>query len=502
MLAIQRRLSIWFLMLLALPATAVGFCLSSGIASMSWILSTRYHLNLDNIALIWLGGPLMGLIVQPLVGLMSDRTWFLGARRKPYLAFGGVMGAASIYALLELDRLAAATGLSVFVWAIIVALLSDMSINVTFNPARSLVADLTPEGAVRVRGYSWMQTVSGLFGISAYLISITLGNVRLVQISAVITFAFSVLPLFFIQEIKNNVAIDTLQSNQNTLQKRHHWRDLLNDLKGFKSLAPMSGFMLYGFFVAIDRVVLDNCLAAVYAPLFVAVVILAVVWGLFLIWRGRQQPTDSNRTSKILLANGFAWLGVQGMFLMSFFYVRDYVAPTTTAHTAFANSLIRLIEGSDPNAADTAGNILSMGFLVLNLVGAIFPVAVLNPLCQRFDKVRVHSAAIGSMVLGFLLVCLGSKNELAYYFGMLVCGIGWASMISIVFAIFSESVNSTRMGLNMGIFNASLVLPAISVPGLLKLSTELNNNYWMFVLLAASLAISCFFWCSVEKTKS
>lgn len=71
----QRRLSNGFLILLSLPTAAIGFCLSSAVASTTWLLSTRYDLHLENIALIWLMGPLMGLFVQPIVGWLSDRTW-------------------------------------------------------------------------------------------------------------------------------------------------------------------------------------------------------------------------------------------------------------------------------------------------------------------------------------------------------------------------------------------------------------------------------------------
>ena len=140
----QKRLSTGFLILLSLPTAAVGFALSSGIATTTWLLSTRYNLHLENIALIWLMGPLMGLLVQPLVGALSDRTWLLTGRRRPYLLAGGVAGAGSTYAMLQLDNIATATGLSLIAVAVLVALVADLSTNVTFNPARSLVADLTP----------------------------------------------------------------------------------------------------------------------------------------------------------------------------------------------------------------------------------------------------------------------------------------------------------------------------------------------------------------------
>jgi MFS family permease len=85
---------------------------------------------------------------------------------------------------------------------------------------------------------------------------------------------------------------------------------------------------------------------------------------------------------------------------------------------------------------------------------------------------------------------------------MLLCGIGWSSLISIVFAIFSESVDSREMGVSMGVFNSSLVLPALMVPGLLKLSDALQGHRWMFLLFAACLLVSMVFWCAVREKES
>ena len=80
--------------------------------------------------------------------------------------------------------------------AIAVAIALDLSINVSFNPARSLITDVTPEGAERTRGYTWMQTVSGSFGVLAYAIGAAFGNVALIYVGAGIVLLFSLLRRF------------------------------------------------------------------------------------------------------------------------------------------------------------------------------------------------------------------------------------------------------------------------------------------------------------------
>lgn len=491
MLDAQKRLSTGFLVLLSLPTAAVGFALSSGIATTTWLLSTRYNLHLENIALIWLMGPLMGLLVQPIVGALSDRTWLMKGRRRPYLLVGGLAGAASTYAMLKLDSLATATGLSLITVAVIVALVADLSTNVTFNPARSLVADLTPEGPARVRGYAWMQTVSGVLGISAYLISIFFGNHALVLVTVAVVFFLTLLPLLFIEE--------TSPATMAALPDPAGTGTQATGLAAFQALWPMAGFLAYGVFIALDKLVFGDALTAWAVPLFVVVVAVTLLWGLAIVWQGRRQPSGQRRLRTMLLAHGFAWLGVQSMFVMSFFYVRDFVVPAAGA-TVLADGLYQLANSATATtAADTAGRVLSMGFLLLNLVGAALPVLVLKPLCLRYGKVPVHRSAMGMMALAFAFIVLAPANEACYYLGMLLCGIGWSSLISIVFAIYSEAVDSREMGVSMGVFNSSLVLPALAVPGLLKLSEALEQHRWVFAIFALCLAVSFAFWCAVSE---
>jgi maltose/moltooligosaccharide transporter len=483
----QRRLSDGFLVLLSLPTAAIGFSLSSAVASTTWLLSTRYDLHLENIALIWLMGPLMGLLVQPLVGWMSDGTWWLGGRRRPYLIAGGTAGALATFALLHLDTLAAATGLGLMAAAIFVVLVNDLATNVTFNPARSLVADLTPEGPQRVRGYTWMQLVSGVLGISAYLVSIVFGNEVLLLTTVAVTFLLTVVPVFFMQEARSTASTG-----------RRDDADTGDGPSPFRALWPMAGFALFGAFVALDRGLLDRAFAAWSVPLFLAALGLAIAWGATRIGRGRRRPSAAHRLGTLLLAHGFAWLGVQALFVMTFFYVRDVIVAGANG-PLMADAFYAMWSDTAPAAADSAGRVLSVGFLLMNVVGTLLPVLVLKPMCERWGKVAVHRTAMGAMAIAFAAIAVAPPTEGFYYLGMLLCGIGWSSLISIVFAIFSESVDGRKMGMSMGAFNASLVLPALAVPGLVKVTEALDFQRDVFLLFAACLLLSFVFWMFVAE---
>ena len=158
MLDIQKKKSNPFFVLLSLPSTAMGFALSVQISALSWILSTRYGLEIDKIGIVWAAGPIAGIIAQPLVGLVSDKSWFMGGRRRPFIMIGGMVSTIAFLALPHIKGISHITGIAdIIIIASVIALFLDLSINVTFNPARSIIADLTPEGKVRTSGYVWMQ---------------------------------------------------------------------------------------------------------------------------------------------------------------------------------------------------------------------------------------------------------------------------------------------------------------------------------------------------------
>ncbi|MEN3276880.1 MAG: maltose/moltooligosaccharide transporter [Massilia sp.] len=201
MLDMQRRLSNPFFALTSLPATAMGFALCIQISALSWLLSTKYHLDIHEIGIVWAAGPLAGILGQVIIGFISDKTWFWGGRRRPFILIGGTLAALSVFLLPRIELVADLLGVTnLLVVAVIIALTLDLSINISFNPTRSLIADVTPDGDARTRGYTWMQTISGFWGVMAYLIGAFIDNYALISVGVVIVLAFSVLPVFLIDE--------------------------------------------------------------------------------------------------------------------------------------------------------------------------------------------------------------------------------------------------------------------------------------------------------------
>ncbi len=188
MLEIQKKLSNTFYAILALPSTAMGFALSIQIAVLSWILNSQYGLDIHEIGIVWAAGPLAGIFGQVIVGFISDKVWFWGGRRRPFILIGGTLAAVMIIALPNIGAINDFLGVgSILAVAIVVALTLDLAINISFNPTRSIIADVTPDGVPRTKGYTWMQTISGFWGVMAYAIGAIFGNYFLIYLGAIIS---------------------------------------------------------------------------------------------------------------------------------------------------------------------------------------------------------------------------------------------------------------------------------------------------------------------------
>ncbi|SHG41368.1 MFS transporter [Massilia sp. CF038] len=246
MLDMQKRLSNFFYATMSLPSTAMGFALCIQISALSWILSTKFGLEIHQIGVVWAAGPTAGILGQVLIGLISDKTWFWGGRRRPFILIGGTLAALMVFLLPRIDMVDRLFGGGhILAVAIVIALVLDLSINVSFNPTRSIIADLTPEGEARTKGYTWMQTISGFWGVMAYLVGATFGNETLITLGAIIVFAFSVLPMFFIKE-QRELALQA----DNAAATRADWGQLwrIYIAHGFSWLGVQSMFVYtYGF---------------------------------------------------------------------------------------------------------------------------------------------------------------------------------------------------------------------------------------------------------------
>lgn len=486
MLEIQKKRNNAFFAMLSLPATAMGFALSVQISALSWILSTKYGLDIHEIGIVWAAGPIAGIIAQPIVGAISDKLWFMGGRRRPWIIIGGILTGLMLLALPNLDIVQkilmgenSTEGLLAI--AITVALTLDLSINVSFNPTRSLVADCTYKDE-RSKGYTWMQTVSGTFGVLAYLIAVLFNNEVLIYVGIFIALFFTIIPSLLIKEPRELEHDEDEKVSTKTSNSKSYKEIIL-------SLVPLSGFLIYGIYVIIaklfgledtSRLTFFNSIELSTVE-FICVIIelLAIIAVLLNI---TKQSKNNNEFQKILMAHSFTWWGVQTMNIYMFFYVSTKISGLSAEAMASTNS---------------------WAFLVRDLVGAILPVLVLNVIAKKTGMTRTHTYSILLMALGYAIIALFGSNIIVFFAAMVIVGIGWASLVSLPFAIMSEKVDQSKMGLYMGIFNLSVVLPQLVAS--FKMGEVINNaadKSIIFTICAICLAISGILWFSVKNDKA
>lgn len=489
MLNIQKKLSKPFLALLGLPATAVGFALSTQIAALSWILSKKYGLDIHEVAFVWLAGPIAGIFGQIIVGLVSDNVWFMGGRRRPFIMIGGMVSTLAFLALPFLQEISRITGIGdIIIIASIVALFLDLSVNVTFNPARSIIADLTPEGKIRTSGYVWMQIISGFFGVFAYFLSMVFGNELLLYLAALIVFVTAVFPILFIQEKKELETIETAS------QEKYGVIHIL------KEIYPLYGFLVFGFFSLFYHFN-QEALEWLHNPLLILALAYSVLIGIYNIVKGARQPNDKNEFQKIMLAHSFSWVAFQSMFVMSGFFIEKQILPNVDINNLTANWFAQSLTGVAQTADSSIGNIVSLGFFILNFIGAIFPL-VLQTVVKSIGRVKTYVSALSFSVIGYFYIAFLGQKEWDFYIGMFLVGIGWSALISIVFAIMSERVNPAKMGLYMGVFNLAVVLPQMMSNGVANIIKQTGDYQLLYIICGVLVFVSFVFWMFVREPES
>ncbi len=471
MRAFQKNLTKTFFATLSLPATAMGLALSVQLSALSWILTTQYGLDVHDIGLVWAAGPLAGIFGQVIIGTLSDRVWFWNGRRRPFIIIGGTVAALSLLALPQIGVISDAMGLESIVGiALIIALTLDFAVNVGFNPTRSIIADVTPPGDDRTRGYTWMQTISGSISVGGYAIGAIFDNYVLIYTGAIFVLLFSVLPPLFVEEPRE-IEVDTEQPEQ----RKASLGEML------MSIRPLWGFLIY------DTYAMTLRLAGIETDHFYAEIVCGILTILLiahtLLHKTRGEDHASlmkHEFQKVLAAHSFSWIGI---------------------HTTFVYMIV-FVQQQFPDLSDIdSGRVVSLSFLILNAVGALLPLFLLQPVSERIGRVATHAWALAIMAGAYFIMYFFGTTLMLVYVLIGMVGIGWASIVSLPFAIVTQKVDNSEMGLYMGLFNLSVVLPQLTVSlGVALAISRIPDKGSIFLISATAMALSAAAWMLVSET--
>ena len=378
----------------------MGFALQN--ANASRILQI-FGANVHSLSWFWIVAPLMGLIVQPIIGHYSDRTWTRFGRRKPYFFVGSILAAIG---LIFMPQSAALTSFMPALWVGAgMLMVMDASFNIAMEPFRALVADLLPSDQ-RTLGFSvqtaligfgavigsWLPyALSNWFGVSSdalpgevphhLILSFIIGAIVLV---GAVILTISTTKEYSPAELE---AFDKAEGIVHIQEENSSLLNIFDDFKNMPQTMKQLGWVQF-----------------------------------------------------------FSWFALFGMWVF---------ATPAIAHHVYNLPLTDTSSKTYQEAGDWVGII----FGVYNGVSAIFAF-FLPAIAKKFGRKSTHTFSLIMGGIGLISVYFApSPNWLIL--SMVGVGIAWASILAMPYAILSGSIPAKKMGVYMGIFNFFIVIPQI-----------------------------------------
>ena len=398
------KLSFWQIWNMSLGFLGIQFGFALQNANASRILQT-FGANVEHLSWFWIAAPLTGMIIQPIIGHYSDRTWTRLGRRRPYFLAGTLLAATALVFMPNAEMLAHVLP-PLFVGAGLLMIL-DASINVAMEPFRALVADLLPSEQ-RTLGFS-IQTF--LIGVGAvlgswmpYILAEWIGISKTAPAGEVpdnVIFSFYIGAVVFVAVVLWTI-IKTKEYppgeyDEPTEEAIHeHQHTGLGQI--FRDFAAMPKTM-----------------------------------------------------KQLGVVQFFSWFALFSMWVFTTPAVAVHIygtAPDDTSSVAYQN----------------AGNWVGVLFGVYNAVSAVYAL-LLPAIALKIGRKMTHAVSLAVGGIGLLSMYVIADPYLLIL-SMVGIGIAWGSILAMPYAILAGSIPAGKMGIYMGLFNFFITLPQI-INGLL-----------------------------------
>jgi len=458
----------------------IGFALQG--ANVSRIFQTL-GADINDLPILWIAGPATGLLVQPIIGYLSDRTWGPLGRRRPYFLVGAIACSLALVAFPNVSALWMAAGL---LWIL------DASLNVSMEPFRAFVGDKLNESQ-RVAGFAFQTMFIGVGSVLAALAPMLLTEVFGVantapegQIPDSVRWAFYLGAGAILFAILWTV-ISSREYSPQELQA-FDGTPIHTEASDEREAAPARfafAWMAIGaaIIAAVVLLKLDNPLYILGGGLF----LYGLVQALNKVWVGQSLIRGKSPLNHILADLAEMPLGMRRLAVVHFlswfalFVMWIFSTPIVTGFH-FGSS-------DTQSAAYNAGaNWVGVMFATYNLVSAVYAF-VLPGLCKRFGLANMHAfnlAAGGAGLISFLAIPkindfsfeglrlldpsswasgLASVDPSMFLLLLPMVGIGfaWASILTVPYSILCGVLPSHKFGIYMGLFNIFIVAPQLVV---------------------------------------
>ena len=446
--------------------------------------------EVDSLAILWIAAPMTGLLIQPLIGHLSDRTWNRFGRRRPYFLAGALLTTLALVAMPNSPSLWFA---ALMLWVM------DASINITMEPFRAFVGDNLNEDQ-RTAGYAMQSVFIGAGAVFASVLPWLLSNVfdiastaeaGVVPLSVKIAFYVGAAGLF---SAVLWTVLSTKEYSPEQIAAFERARDdaLSAPVEAEAPARSVQGWMTSGLvctvlgglgFVLIGALDLEKELL-ILAGFFAGFGLLQIAVGMM------QRRRITNAATEILndifrmpetmrglaVVQFFSWFALFAMWIYTTAAVtRVHYGATDTTSAAYATG------------ADWVGVLFGVYNGVAALAAFTLPV-----IARRIGRKATHALMLMLGAAGLFGV-FAIREPGLLWLPMIGVGFAWASIVSMPYAILSAAVPDRKMGVYMGVFNIFIVVPqllAATVLGLILKTLFDGQAIWAFVLGAVSFVLA------------
>ncbi len=467
------RLNFWQIWNMSFGFLGIQFGFALQNANVSRIFETL-GAKIDAIPILWIAAPVTGLIIQPIIGHMSDNTWHKLGRRRPYFLTGAILASLALLIMPNSPVLWVAAGM---LW------IMDASINVSMEPFRAFVGDMLPSEQ-RTKGFAMQSFFIGTGAVVASALPYILTNlfnvtnvapageippsVKLSFYIGGIVFLLAVIWTVFKSKEYSPAELKSFEETEQAEIKLKTGKEAIDKHINHSSeyffkhsiiwlLAGVAlSFLVYYLKWDIELYILTGGLFVFGIVQFIAGFLIKVNrensgWAVVVDDLFNMPKT----MAQLAIVQFFSWFALFSMWIYTTSAVTKHVYGTTDTSSELFN------EGA---------NWVGVCFAVYNGFAAV--VAFLLPVLAKYTNRKI-THAISLTAGGFGLISIYFINDPNMLLvSMLGVGIAWASILSMPYAILAGALPSAKMGTYMGIFNFFIVIPQILAASLLGFFTR------------------------------
>ena len=431
----------------------IGFALQN--ANMSRIFQSLGE-SLDNLTALWIAAPLTGLLVQPIIGHYSDRTWGRLGRRRPYF-LGGALCAGT--ALLLMPEVPALWFAAMMLWVL------DASLNVSMEPFRAFVGDMLRKDQ-HTAGYAIQTAFIGAGAVVGSVFPYMLDSFGVANTGGAHGIPDTVRYSFWFggAALVSAVLWTVLTTKEYSPQEMRSFHGAPDEggaatLRALAARSPATAILwivagaaialLVGVFDLKKEIYLLGSILVAYGVAGIAAIRLA------------RAGRDNNILSHIVgdfssMPVVMKRLAVVQFFSWSALFIMWIYTTPVVAQYVFGSA--------DPLSAkyNEGGNWVGILFATYNGVAALAALFVLPPLARAIGRVRTHMVCLLCGAAGYASF-LFIRDAQLLLLAEIGIGIAWASILAMPYAILASSLPQTKLGIYMGLFNIFVVVPQLLV---------------------------------------